>query len=225
MCGRYAASQPVDDIAEVFGIRSERVMDRPEPSYNVAPTDAVPAVLSRPIADRSGGPGRELRALRWGLVPWWAADTRGAARRINARVETVATRPAYRGALGTRRCLLPADGYYEWTTGADGGRQPFFLRPVEPGPVALAGLYERWRDPAGEIVWSCTILTTAASGPLERLHGRVPMVVSPSNWDAWLDRSLVDATEALSLPISPAPLLTAHPVHPRRATCGRPGRT
>jgi putative SOS response-associated peptidase YedK len=213
MCGRYAASQRAEDIAEVFGIRPEGVLERPEPSYNVAPTDPVPAVLRR-LDDRSDD-GRVLRLLRWGLVPWWAPDARGAARRINARIETVATRPAYRAALAARRCLLPADGYYEWTTGPDGGRQPFFLRPTEPGPLALAGLYERWRDPAGTSVYSCTILTTAASGTLAVLHDRMPMVVPPSNWDAWLDRSLVDVSEALSLPRSPSPLLTAHPVHPR----------
>lgn len=214
MCGRYAASQRAEDIAELFGIRPEGVVDRPEPSYNVAPTDPVPAVLSRPGDDHRGA-GRELRLLHWGLVPWWSPDARGAARRINARVETVAARPAFRAALAARRCLLPADGYYEWTTRADGGRQPFFLHPVDPGPIALAGLYERWRNSAGTTVWSCTILTTAASGPLEYLHNRMPMVVAPSNWDAWLDPGLVDCTEALALPSSPAPLLTAHRVDQR----------
>lgn len=210
MCGRYAASSRAEDIAEVFGIRPEHVVDRPAPSYNVAPTDPVPAVLPAPVDDR-----RQLRLLRWGLLPWWAPDAKGAARRINARVETVATRPAYRAALTSRRCLLPADGYYEWTRGLDGVRQPFFFRPAAPGPLAFAGLYERWRDPAGTTVWTCTILTTASSGPLGRLHDRMPMVVPPSNWEAWLDRSLVDATEALSLPIAPASLLTGYPVHPR----------
>lgn len=214
MCGRYAASQRTEDIAAAFGIRNEQVVDRPQPNYNVAPTDPVPAVLGS-SADDMDRAARELRVLRWGLVPRWATDARGAARRINARIETVATRPAYRAALAARRCLLPADGYYEWTTGPDGARQPFFLRPTEPGPLALAGLYERWRDPAGTSVWSCAILTTAASGPLAVLHDRMPMVVPPWNWDAWLDRSMVDASEALSLPSSPSPLLTAHPVHPR----------
>lgn len=214
MCGRYAASSRAEDIAEVFGIRPERVVERPVPNYNVAPTDPVPAVLERSTAGDPGDP-RELRLLRWGLVPWWAADSCGAARLINARFETVAARPSYRSALSARRCLLPADGYFEWKVGSDGVRQPFFLRPVAPGSLAFAGLYERWRDPAGTTLWTCTILTTAASGPLKRLHDRMPMVVPPSNWDAWLDRGLVDSTEALSLPVAPASLLTAHRVHPR----------
>ncbi len=212
MCGRYVASARAEDLAEVFGIRPEHVLDRPEPSYNVAPTDPVPGVLIRSQGDQAA---RELRVLHWGLVPWWAANAGGAARRINARVETVAARPAYRSALAARRCLLPADGYFEWATGPHGRRQPYFLRPQEQSRLAFAGLYERWRESTGQLRWTATILTAAASGPLTALHDRMPMVVPAPNWDAWLDPDLTNAQEALSLPMSPGELLTAYPVHPR----------
>jgi len=148
-------------------------------------------------------------------VPWWAANAGGAARRINARVETVAARPAYRSALAARRCLLPADGYYEWATGPNGRRQPYFLRPPAGSGLAFAGLYERWREPTGQLRWTATILTAAASGPLAVLHDRMPMVVPEPDWEAWLDPDLTNAHEALSLPMSPGELLTAYPVHPR----------
>ncbi len=212
MCGRYASSARAEDLAGVFGIRPEQVVDRPEPSYNVAPTDPVPGVLTRTSGDQAA---RELRVLHWGLVPRWAGDARGAARRINARVETVATLPAYRSALAARRCLLPADGYYEWATGSHGRRQPYFLRPPGGSCLAFAGLYERWRDPTGQLRWTATILTTGAIGPLADLHDRMPMVVPELNWEAWLDPDLTNAHEALSLPMSPSELLTAYPVHPR----------
>lgn len=220
VCGRYAAVIPAMDLAAAFGIRPENVLDDLEPSYNVAPTDPVPAVLTR--SDGSGGIVTELRAMHWGLVPWWASDIRGAARRINARVETVAERPAYRAALASRRCLLPADGYYEWTTvgsrSADRRKQPFFLHPRDSpsdGFLAFAGLYEQWRDPTGKTRWTCTILTAAAAGPLAALHDRTPMVVQRGSWQSWLDPAVLDPAAVLRMPIPATELLDAHPVHPR----------
>lgn len=212
MCGRYASAIPAMDLATAFGIRPDHVGQIPEPSYNVAPTDPVPAVLAR------SAPGEsleyELRAVHWGLVPWWSSDLRGAARRINARVETAAERPAYRSALVSRRCVLPATGYYEWSTAADGRKQPYFLRRPDGGPLALAGVYERWRAPSGEVRWTCAMLTTAATGPLAALHHRTPMVLPRSGWDAWLDPAAAPAP-ALRVPIPATGILDAYPVSPQ----------
>ncbi len=213
MCGRYASAIPAMDLAAAFGIRPEHLVDDPAPSYNVAPTDPVPAVLARQAP--GGQPVTELRVLRWGLVPWWATDARGAARRINARVETVAERPAFRSALAARRCLLPANGYYEWATGPGGAKQPYFLGAPDSRRLALAGLYERWRDPNGNLRWTCAILTTVAAGPLAELHDRTPMVLPPAHWPGWLDPAATDPAEALALPIPATEVVDAYPVHPR----------
>jgi putative SOS response-associated peptidase YedK len=222
VCGRYASASPVEDMAEAFGIRPQCILDPPPlPSYNVAPTDPVPGVLIR-RTDRQADM-RQLRTLHWGLLPPWATDARSAARRINARVETVAARPAFRGALAARRCLLPASGYFEWTSSDSTAtapvkatvKQPYFLHPADGGLLAFAGLYERWSDADGATRWTCTILTTAATGPLSRLHDRMPMVVSPTDWTAWLDPTRTDPAAALRLPVCPAGLLAAYPVHAR----------
>jgi putative SOS response-associated peptidase YedK len=158
-----------------------------EPDYNVAPTDPVPVVLIRhPPGDRSGPVGRQLRVARWGLVPSFARDAGGAARRINARAETVAGLPSFRAALSRRRCLVPADGWYEWARQDDGGRQPYFLTPADGSLLAFAGLYEIWGD-AGSRLLTCAIVTTAAVGELVRVHDRMPLVLPPEAWAGWLD--------------------------------------
>lgn len=157
MCGRYAASRRPEDLVEEFEVRAplgvaERAV---EPSWNVAPTDHVPVVIARaPRDDPDGAVQRQLRLARWGLVPSWAEDVSGGARLINARVETVAEKPAFRRAFAARRALVPADGYYEWYASTEargrGGRplkQPFFISPRSRGTLAMAGLYELWRDP------------------------------------------------------------------------------
>ena len=218
MCGRYSASMNAADIAAVFGISPDQVRaEQLAPSWNVAPTDPVPAVLERRSRDDDEHLRRQLRLLRWGLVPSWAKDLAMGARLINARAETVADKPAFRRALAARRCLLPADGYYEWLRQDDGKKQPFFIRRRDDVPVALAGLYEIWRDPAGppdgELVWTCTVVTTTASPAVREIHDRMPVLLDPGTWERWLDPTYddVDDLRALLRP-APAEALEAYPV-------------
>jgi putative SOS response-associated peptidase YedK len=173
------------------------------PDWNVAPTKTVYAVLARvPRDDPAGRPVRRLRPVRWGLAPSWAPSPRVGASMINARVETVATRPAYRRAQAARRCLLPADGYYEWSAGPDGAKTPYFLAPRDGGVLAMAGPYELWRDPARHRddpavwLWSAVILTTRAIDELGHLHDRMPVLVAPADYAAWLDPRRTDPVTA-----------------------------
>lgn len=211
MCGRYAASASRELLVETFEI-DEVAGPLPGPDYNVAPTDPVPAVVERVVQDTVV---RKLVDLRWGLVPSWSKDASGAARMINARVETLADKPAFRKAFAARRCLLPADGYYEWfgTTTSAGGRtvkQPYFIRPADGGLLVMAGLYEFWRAPDGTWLATSTIITTRATDELGRIHDRMPMVVPKQAWGLWLDPSrTVDAGSLLAVPL---PDLVAYPV-------------
>jgi putative SOS response-associated peptidase YedK len=191
MCGRYASSRDARDLASAFEVE-EPVEQVLPPSWNVAPTDPVYAVLQREQA-------RQLRVLRWGLVPSWAKDAKGAARLINARQETVTGKPAFRAAYARRRCLLPADGYYEWQV--DGTRkQPWFLSRADGAPLAMAGLYEVWSPPEGERLWTCTVITTSAADELGHIHDRTPLLVPPSDWSRWLDPEVEDPGEHLLVP-------------------------
>ena len=204
MCGRYASSRGADDLAAHF-----RVEEPPEealpPSWNVAPTDPVAAVL-----ERDGR--RLLRVVRWGLVPSWAKDPKVGSRFINARRETVRDKPAFRAAFARRRCLLPADGYYEWT--AEGGRkQPWYLTSRDGSPLAMAGLYEVWRSPAGDLLWTATVLTTEAADETGHIHDRTPLLVPEGDWRRWLDPALADPGEDLLVPGTPG-LLDAWRVGP-----------
>ncbi|WP_316742425.1 SOS response-associated peptidase [Streptomyces sp. MK7] len=201
MCGRYVSTRSPEDLVRHFRVTEWRPEEALEPSWNVAPTDPVWAVLERtPREERDAGSvRRELRALRWGLVPSWAKDLRIGARLINARVETVHEKPAFRRAFVKRRCLLPADGFYEWqqVRAKDTGRtrkQPYFIRPEDGGVMALAGLYEYWRDPEvardddpAAWVTTCTVLTTEATDAAGRVHPRMPLALTPDHYDAWLD--------------------------------------
>jgi putative SOS response-associated peptidase YedK len=183
MCGRYAAARSVDDIAGAFGIRDDDINAVPAPDWNVAPTKDVPVVA---VHDGL----RVLTQMRWGLVPSWAVDPSIGAQMINARIETVRDKPAFRAAVESRRCLLPADGWYEWQVRPDGLRQPHFLHV--DGGVAFAGLWETWRDADGRRLLSTTILTGPAPADLEHVHGRAPVVLEPSEWQRWLDPGEVD---------------------------------
>lgn len=202
MCGRYAAARDPRDLAQHF-----RVQEQPEqvlpPSYNVAPTDPVYAVL-----ERDGR--RQLRVLRWGLVPSWAKDARVGARFINARRETVASTPAFRAAYQRRRCLLPADGYYEWKREGT-GKQPFYLTSRDRTPLAMAGLYEVWKDAEGNRLWTCTVITTDAADELGEIHDRTPLLVDPADWARWLDPAVEDPGADLLVPGTPG-VLDAWPV-------------
>jgi Uncharacterized conserved protein len=210
MCGRYALSLAGADLSDFFEI-DEVAGPLPAPSYNIAPTDPVIAVLERIRDER---PTRLLAELRWGLVPSWAKDASGAARLINARVETVADKPSFRTAYAKRRCLLPATGYYEWqpATGPTGKpvKQPYFIRPADGEPLVMAGLYEYWKAPDASWLVTATVLTTSATDELGRLHDRMPMAVSREHWEAWLDPEFGGEPRAL-LDV-PAAAMTYHRV-------------
>ncbi len=234
MCGRYASSRDPATLVEEF-----RVVRGPAealaPDWNVAPTKPVYAVLDR---SHDGTVERELAVLRWGLVPSWAKDPGIGARLINARLETLADKPAFRAAYARRRCLLPADGYFEWYTPAPdstrvvdgtGGprsrkplKQPFFIRPADGSTLALAGLYEFWRDrtrPDGDPSawwWTATVITTAATDEVGIIHDRMPLLVPPADRSTWLDPTIADPTDLpdlqdLLVPAAPG-LLQAYPV-------------
>lgn len=210
MCGRYALSLSGEDMEEFFEI-DEVAGPLPPPDWNIAPTDPIVAVLER---DRPEGTRRLLVPVRWGLVPSWAKDASGAARLINARVETVAEKPAFRKAFASRRCLLPADGYYEWYPVTDErgkpAKQPYFIRPADGSPFVMAGLYEFWKAPDGEWLTTATVITTTATDDVGHIHDRMPMAVARQNWDAWLDPRF-DA-DPLGLLTVPAPDLTSFAV-------------
>ena len=204
MCGRYASSRPVDDLLVAFDVEEPPDEVLP-PSWNVAPTDPVYVVLER--HDR-----RRLQVVRWGLVPSWAKDRKVGARMINARRETLTEKPAFRSAYQRRRCLVPADGYYEWQP--DGGRkQPWFLTGREPGPLAMAGLYEIWRAPDQELLWTCTVVTTEAADEHGQIHDRTPLLVPREAWSRWLDPALTDPGGDLLVP-GTSGVLDAWPVGP-----------
>jgi putative SOS response-associated peptidase YedK len=152
----------------------------PGPRWNVAPTDPVPAVCT----DRAGN--RRIGPLRWGLLPSFVTDPRTAAKRINARAETVATSPSFRGAFERRRCLLPADGFYEWDT----ARRPWFIHRADGLPLAMAGIWETWRGPGDAAVRTCAVITTGANADVAPLHDRCPVVIDAADYDAWLDRDV-----------------------------------
>jgi putative SOS response-associated peptidase YedK len=176
----------------------------PVRDWNVAPTKPVPVVLTRRRSGDTTGPVlRQVRVARWGLVPSWAADPAGAARRINARAETVARLPAFRAALARRRCLVPADGWYEWARRDDGGRQPMYLTSRDGSGLAFAGLYEIWGGPDERII-STAIITTAAVGELAAVHDRMPLLLPRAAWTRWLDPAAEDPSGLLA---PPAPAL------------------
>jgi putative SOS response-associated peptidase YedK len=194
MCGRYTITSPGQVIAEVFGVAEPVEL---APRYNVCPGQDVPVVRTRHGAD-----DRELDLLRWGLVPWFVKEPGPAARMINARAETAATSPAFREALQRRRCLLPADGFYEWqasSAGKRGPKQPFHVRRADGRPMALAGLWERWKGKDGTRIESCTVLTTSPNELLASIHDRMPVVLPPDAWALWLDRTVQDAARVLPL--------------------------
>ena len=231
MCGRYASSRKPEDLAEEFEIDrasvKETVTEPLAPDFNVAPTKEVYAVVERPRG--AGGDGedaqRQLRTLRWGLVPFWAKDPKVGNRMINARMETVDEKPAFRQAFAKRRCLLPADGYYEWYPTEQKGKsgkplkQPFYIHPADGSVMAMAGLYEIWRDPTRDeddpkrFLWTCTVLTTTAEDVAGQIHDRMPLLVEPERRAAWLDPTSNDPADLRGLLVPAAPgLLEAFPV-------------
>jgi putative SOS response-associated peptidase YedK len=208
MCGRFTSTSTVTELATGFAVDQVRTEELPL-RYNAAPTQAVYAVAERRPHEHSGRPSRQLGAFRWGLVPSWAKEPSVGARMINARAETVAAKAAYKEALVRRRCLVPADGFYEWQVreGGDGRRHkvPHLIRHQDGSPLAFAGLWEVWRgDPSGEPLRSCVIITAAANELVAPLHDRMPVVLPSDAWDRWLDRDY-DELSALRPLLVPAP--------------------
>ncbi len=182
MCGRFNVNQLADALMILFGIEDGHYAARnAAPRYNVAPTQPVAAVRENP---QSGT--RELCYLRWGLIPHWAKDPAIGNRMINARAETAAEKPSFRGAMRYRRCLIPANGYYEWQK-LPSGKQPHNIRMKDGAPFAFAGLWESWEQPDGGAVESCTILTTEPTERLRAIHHRMPVILPPEDFDQWLD--------------------------------------
>ena len=211
MCGRFVSSSPLPDLARQFEV-AEVAAAAKEASYNVAPTDEVYAVAA------SKGV-RKLGTFRWGLVPSWARDPSTGNRMINLRAENLSERASFRRTLQRRRCILPADGFYEWKDMGRGRRkQPFFVRSRDGRPLALAGLWEVWKDPEeqdAEWLRTCTIITTEPNEVVAALHDRMPAVLVPEAWDTWLDQEVTDPDVLLAL-LAPCPaeLLEAWPVTP-----------
>lgn len=221
MCGRYVQSADAARLAEQFAAL-DRTGGAVRPSYNVAPTTTVPVVLAHAGAAQGEG-ARELCLARWGLVPAWADDLRVGSRMFNARVETVTGRPAFRAAVHARRCLVPADGYYEWQRCADGSRRPWYVHSPDGRSLALAGLYEHMSDPLSLVAgtpWSVTILTGPAPAGPEQLHERAPLLVGYEDWEGWLAGTSTPGPAGLTellgrlRPAAPGPL-PAYRVDPR----------
>lgn len=204
MCGRYTLSQP-GDILNQLGVPPDEQVEIP-PSYNIAPTQDVPIVR----ADQDGG--RHLAIVRWGLIPFWAKDEKIGNQMINARSESVAEKPAYKNAFKRRRCLLLADGFYEWQKQGK-TKQPFHIYLEGHQPFTMAGLWERWdKGPEGPIE-SCTVLTTTPNSKTAEVHDRMPVILGPEARDLWLDVSIQDPELLTSVLLPyPAELMAMHPV-------------
>ncbi len=212
MCGRYVSAAPVEDLAKYFSTAvPEHTL---EANFNVAPTTEVYAV-------RANDGQRALASMRWGLVPFWAKNLKVGSKMINARSETASSKPAFRRAFTKRRCLLPADGFYEWQKiEGQKTKQPYFIHRVDDEPLVFAGLYEFWhpKDDEGndlehaELVVSCAILTTSANETMRPVHDRMPVMLAPRAWDDWLDPAAdLDFVTSLMVP-APESLLTMYPV-------------
>lgn len=220
MCGRYATTQTSASLNQAFEVDLVNSFVELEADYNMAPTKLAPLLIGRAPEESGHRPVRELLTARWGLIPSWAKDPSIGNRMINARSETVAEKPAFKKAFGKRRGLVPADGYYEWyaAEAVEGQKrapkQPFYITPKDGSILAMAGLYEFWKDrEADEWIISYTILTTTAEDDLGHLHDRMPLFVAPEGYDAWLDPAPHPAGELLELLIPAAPgRLDAFPV-------------
>jgi putative SOS response-associated peptidase YedK len=214
MCGRFTQQRPTAELAELFDATpaprgATGRVDDAGGHFNVAPTQDV-SVIVQPGSDRA----RVVDQYRWGLVPSWAKDVKIGNRMINARAETVASSPAFRRSLVNKRCIVPADAFYEWRRVDEKTRQPYLIHHPDGSPLAFAGLWSAWKDEAND-AWlhSCTIITTAANEAMAALHDRMPVVLPRDTWDRWLDPTISD-TELLQafLHASAAGELEAYPV-------------
>lgn len=205
MCGRFVSTTPPEAMRQLF--RTSNPLPNVPPRYNIAPTQEILVVRRHPTTGE-----RSLDLLHWGLIPHWAKDASGAAQMINARAETLRDRPAFRGALAQRRCLIPADGFYEWRPGSK-PKQPFLIRLAQGGLFCFAGLWENWLRPDGQWQRSCAIITTDATPALQALHHRMPVILDPADYDLWLgDRPAESAEREALLRPFPGELLSIVPV-------------
>ena len=202
MCGRFALVATGEEVAEHYQLSEVPFV---VPRYNVAPTQPVAAVrLGR-------GGEREFTFFQWGLIPSWAKDPSIGSRMINARAETAAEKPAYRAAFKRRRCLLPSTGFYEWHQ-LEGRKQPMYIHPTDDKIMSLAGLWEIWHDPEGGLLETCTILTTTPNSLMESIHNRMPVVLNPRDYNAWLNpETATDQLQHLLRPYDEG-RLAAYPV-------------
>lgn len=205
MCGRFALKTPPRTIREHFNLPEAVALT---PRYNIAPSQEVAAVRKSP--DKKN---RQLDMLRWGLIPGWARDMKVGYRMINGRAETLAQKPSFRSAFRKRRCLIAADGFYEWHH-AGKSRTPYFIQLKNDPVFAFAGLWESWNSPEGRTIESCTIITTAANELVKRMHDRMPVIISPDQYDTWLqDNAAPDSLQQLLRPY-PADEMQMHRVGP-----------
>lgn len=213
MCGRYSLTTPPEVLAALFKLAEIPAW---APRYNVAPTQVVPVVREIRGRDETTG-DRRFDALYWGLIPWWSKDAGVGSGMINARAETAARKPAFRDAFQRRRCLVPADGFYEWKK-LDGGKQPYCIRRHDREPFAFAGLWDRWRGEDEQTIESFTILTTDPTSLLKSLHDRMPLILDPKDFDLWLDPNVQEPDRLQPLLKATATAreeLVAYPVSPR----------
>ena len=206
MCGRFTQQRPTAELAAMFD--AEPPTDELLPTYNLAPTDEAAVVVER-------GDRRAIRAYRWGLIPSWAKDEKIAAKLFNARAETLATSGAFRESFRRRRCIVPADAFYEWQR-QGGARQPFLIRRRDDAPLALAGLWSGWHHPETEqVIRTFTIVTTTANRTLAGIHDRMPVILSPDHWGRWLDPEMQEMGELTALlePVADDDLVL-YPVRP-----------
>lgn len=200
MCGRYSLTDPVEALNRLFGLGAPAVA---LPRFNIAPSQMAPVVR------RNKDKRREVALLQWGLVPSWAKDPAIGNGMINARAETAAEKPDFRDAVRSRRCLVPSDGFYEWRTGP-GGKQPYRICIDDGAPFAMAGLWEQWTAPQGKTLETFAMLTTAASEQIAHIHHRMPVIVTPDEYDGWLDATHRLQPEAFAA--RPTAGLRAYPV-------------
>lgn len=206
MCGRFTLSQPAEAIAEMLQLDQVPTL---EPQYNIAPSQSVATVL----VDQESH--RQLKRLQWGLIPSWAKDPKIGSKMINAKAETVAEKPSFRAAFKYRRCLVLADGFYEWQQ-LKGKKQPFYIQKQDRQLLAFAGLWEHWQGSDNRVIDSCTILTTEPNELLRPIHNRMPVVLKPEDYDLWLDPKVQQA-ELLQPLLRPYPSeeMIAYPVSPQ----------
>jgi putative SOS response-associated peptidase YedK len=211
MCGRFTQARSWSELVQLYGLADNPSPSNFPPRYNIAPTQNIAVV--RPAAHNSGG--REMVMMRWGLVPSWAKDISIGAKMINARAESVRTKPAFRQAFRHRRCLIVADGFFEWRKDEGKTRkQPYYITREDNAPFAFAGLWEEWQPQGEQKLETCTIITTVASEAIAWIHERMPVMLEPARFDAWIaPDGPLDAAEAMLAPYTGA--LTVHPVSTR----------